>query len=289
MTWRRFTQGGFGALSARQYSEVQDTVAQLASVSSVSSAGIPRRMRGPMLVRITGRYASSEVGEQPSVEGSEVIDATAYLFEQVHVRFRRDSGTVEIAAREYGLKSRAQEGQDEDLTLVAIDPRKGSDIPDGTLATVYPLDIDAGPSGGDVPAQQGLYMLVRAFNPPVVAVYRITGIGAELGHYFGLPLEIGAPEDIDFEPDPVVIVNLYETSDYYGALGGIGPCVDILPGKLFIDDLVPVLVYGGQHYTMAPVNFNAQCRPCGGTAGAALEGGTSREIELAAAGIMMRG
>ena len=288
MSLRRFQNLQIGALTAQRMNELVDAVTRLQQQVDQPQR-IPDAPRGPMLVRITERYASSEVGEPPSVEVSEVIDASAYLFEQVHVRFRRDSGTVEISAREYGLKSRAQQGQDEDLTLVAIDPRKGSNLQPGTLATVYPLDVDAGPSGGDVPAQQGLYMLLRTFAPPEVAVYEITGPGAELGHYFGFPQVENAPEDIDVGKEPVLIINLYETSDYYGALAGIGPCVQIQPGTLFIGDRVPVLVYGGQHYTMAPVNFNAQCTPCGGTAGAALEGGASREIELAAAGIMMRG
>jgi len=63
MTWRRFTSGNFGALSARQYSEVQDAVYALTQRSGVSSAIRRPSPDTPMLVRIKGIYGQSVAGE----------------------------------------------------------------------------------------------------------------------------------------------------------------------------------------------------------------------------------
>lgn len=288
MTWRRFTQGNFGALSARQYSEVQDAVSALTQRSGVSSAIRRPNPDMPMLVRIKGIYGQSVAGEPATGEGTEVIPATAYLFEQVFVRLNRSTGTVEIAEREYGTRSRQREDQDEALTLVAIDPRPFSNIPEGSLATVYPLAIDAGENLNDVPDQQGLYMVLRAFNPPVVAVYQITAQAGQVGHYFGIPIP-GAETDIDYGAEPVEIVNLYETGNYYGALGQQNPCARLEPMSLGIGDVVPVIVFNDTYYTMAPTAFSSTCVPCDVTPGLAAATDTNFPVEQSVAGIMMRG
>jgi len=286
MAWRRFTSGSFGSLSARQYTEMQDTVAALASRSGVSTAkGAPSDRH--MLVKIGAIYGESRLGEPPSTEGSQAIDATAYLFEQVHVRFRRDNGRVEIATRDYGIKSRASEDQDEDLTLVAIDPRPFSNIPSGSLAIVLPLDVDAGADLSELPPQQGLYIILRAFNPPAIGIYEITGQGGQLGNYFGVPIPQSDP-DTDYDPEPVPIINLYETSGYYGALGGTNACVQLTPGALRIGDQVPVVSFGGTFYTMAPIGFAAECRPCTPTSGLAATDPNAQAIEMAVASIVLR-
>lgn len=287
MTMRRFQNFQLGALNAQRLNEIVDSIARLQSRVDQPQR-TPEMPRGPMLVRIKGIYGESVVGEPATGEGTEVIPATAYLFEQVFVRLNRASGTVEIAERDYGLRSRAQEGQDEALTLVAIDPRPFSNIPPGSLATVYPLDIDGGTAGGAVPDQQGLYMILRAFNPPVVAVYQITAQAAELGHYFGIPIP-GAQPDIDYGSEPVEIVNLYETGNYYGALGQQNPCAQLEPRALGIGDIVPIIVFNDTYYTMAPVAFSSTCVPCGTTPALAAATDTNFPVEQAVAGIMMRG
>jgi hypothetical protein len=285
MGWRRFTQGHIGALSARQYSEVQDAVQALVS----ERGGLtPRQSRAPypMLVRIKGIYAESRVGEPSTVDGAEVIDATSYLFEQVHVRLSRGPGTVEIAARPYGTRSRQQEGQDEDYTLVAIDPRRNSNIAEGTLATVIPLAVDAGEAGSEMPSQQGLYLISRIMAPPQAGIYQITAQHGDLGRYFGLP--VSAPGDQSSE-DPVEIVNLYETNDYYGALDTANgnPCVQLAARALGIGDTVFALEVEGVLYTMAPIAFRPECQSCTPGSGiAAMQ--ADRATELAVAGIMMR-
>lgn len=288
MTWRRFTSGNFGALSARQYSEVQDAVSALTQRSGVSSAIRRPSLDTPMLVRIKGIYGQSLAGEPATGQGTEVIPATAYLFEQVFVRFNRASGTVEIAARDYGTRSRQGEGQDESLTLVAIDPRPFSNIPENSLATVYPLAVDAGDGLNDVPDQQGLYMVLRAFNPPVVAVYQITAQAGQVGHYFGIPIP-EAGTDIDYGTEPVEIVNLYETGNYYGALGMPNPCAQLEPRALGIGDIVPIIVFNDTYYTMAPVAFSSTCVPCSPTPALASATDTNFPVEQSVAGIMMRG
>jgi len=285
MGWRRFTQGHVGALSARQYSEVQDAVQALVSDRGGMDA---RQSRSPfpMLVRITGKYAESRVGEPGTVEGAEVIDATSYLFEQVFVRLSRGPGTVEIAARPYGTKSRQQEGQDEDFTLVAIDPRPYSNISDGTLAIVIPLDVDAGESGTEMPSQQGLYLISKIMATPQVAVYEITGSHPQLGRYYGRPLpSVGD----DGSGEPVEIINLYETNQYYGALdtSNGNPCAQLEARGIGIGATVPVIEFAGELYTMAPTAFRPVCVPCTPGSGlAAMQ--ADRATELAVAGIMMR-
>lgn len=107
MSWRRFSTGSFGALSARQYTEVQDTVAQLASRAGVSTAGGPYIGR-PTLVRLKSKFGTSTDGSG-SVAGSSRIRAQAYNFGQILVRVT-DSGGVEIAERDYGIKSDPPEG-----------------------------------------------------------------------------------------------------------------------------------------------------------------------------------
>lgn len=285
MGWRRFTQGHIGALSARQYSEVQDAVQALVSERGGLKA---RQSRAPypMLVRIKGIYAESRVGEPGTVEGAEVIDATSYLFEQVHVRLSRAPGTVEIAARPYGTRSRLQEGQDEDLTLVAIDPRKNSNIAEGTLATVIPLAVDAGENADEVPAQQGLYLISRIMAPPQAGIYEITAPHGELGRYFGVP--VSAPGDQSSE-EPVEIVNLYETNSYYGALdtSNSNQCAQLTARSLGIGSTVFAIEVEGQLYTMAPTAFRPDCQPCTPGSGiAAMQ--TDRATELVVAGIMIR-
>ena len=287
MTLRRFQNFAVGALTAQRLNELVDAVARLQAQVDQPQR-IPAAPRGPMLVRIKGIYGESVPGESPSGEGTEVIRATSYLFEQIFVRLERGSGTVEIAEREYGLRSRAVEGQDESLTLVAIDPRPFSNIPAGSLATVFPLDIDGGTGGGAVPDQQGLYMILRAFNPPVVAVYQITAQAGQLGHYFGTPIP-GAETDIDYGTEPVEIVNLYETGNYYGAMGMQNPCAQLEPRSLGIGDVVPVIVFGGTYYTMAPTAFSSTCIPCDVTPGLAAATDPNFPVEQSAAGIMMRG
>lgn len=290
--WRRFTTGSFGSLSAKQYSEVQDAVAALASHASVSTATSGQANRWPMLVRITARYGTSEIGSPQYGEGTQVIGASAYLFEQVHVRLNRENGTVEIAARDYGLKSRQREGQDEDLTLIAIDPRPYSDLPVNTLATVYPIAVDAGPSGNSVTSQQNLYMLIDAMSVPTVGVYEITGTGTQAGHYLGRPIPGAGPGGSGGgggSADPVPIVNLYETQDYYGALMGTIECSDLTAGTLAVGDHVFVINFGGTLYTMTPVRFDVSCVPCNPTQGISGSQQESRSIEMASAGIMLRG
>jgi len=262
MGWRRFTQGNFGALSARQYSEVQDAVQALISQRGGMN---PRASRAPypMLVRIKGIYAESRVGEPATVEGGQVIDATSYLFEQIHVRLSRDPGTVEIAARAYGTKSRLQEGQDEDLTLVAIDLRKNSNIAQGTLVTVIPLDVDAGASADETASQQGLYMIVGQRDDGPVGVYTVlASMGG--GMYSVRP-------DGDTSGEPLTMENLYETSDYYGALlGPSNPCASLSPRQLGPGDRVFGFTQGDTLFTCAPTAFSVECQPCGTNPGGAL-------------------
>jgi hypothetical protein len=262
MGWRRFTQGHVGALSARQYSEVQDAVQALVSDRGGMDA---RQSRSPfpMLVRITGKYAESRVGEPGTVEGAEVIDATSYLFEQVFVRLSRGPGTVEVATRPYGTKSRQQEGQDEDFTLVAIDPSRNSDIPDGTLATVIPLDVDAGESGTEMPTQQGLYLIVGMQDDGAVGVYTVLA-AMPGGMYSVRRVE-------DTAGDPVMMENLYETSNYYGALlAPQNPCATLTARRLGPGDRVFGFTSGGALFTCSPTAWTVVCQPCGTNPGGAL-------------------
>ncbi len=61
--------------------------------------------------------------------------------------------------------------------------------------------------------------------------------------------------------------NLYETSDYYGALLGTqNPCATLTPGRLGPGDRVFGFTYGGQLVTCAPTPFSVVCQPCGGVA-----------------------
>lgn len=259
MTWRRFTSGNFGALSARQYSEVQDAVYALTQRSGVSSAIRRPSPDTPMLVRIKGIYGQSVAGEPATGQGTEVIPATAYLFEQVFVRFNRASGTVEIAARDYGTRSRQGEGQDESLTLVAIDPRPFSNIPENSLATVYPLAVDAGDGLNDVPDQQGLYMIMPTSLSGGIGVYVV--LAAMPGGMYSV-----RPDD-DTSGTTEMMENLYETSAYYGALlGPQNPCATLTPGRLGPGDRVFGFSYGGQLVTCSPTPFSVACQPCGGVA-----------------------
>jgi len=282
MGWRRFTQGHIGALSARQYSEVQDAVQALVS----ERGGLkPRTSRAPypMLVRIKGIYAESRVGEPGTVDGAEVIDATSYLFEQVHVRLSRAPGTVEIAARPYGTRSRLQEGQDEDLTLVAIDPRRYSNIAEGTLVTVIPLAVDAGENADEVPAQQGLYLIVGMQDDGAVGVYTVLA-SMPNGMYSVRPVgdTTGAPQTME---------NLYETSDYYGALlGPANPCATLSPRRLGPGDRVFGFTQGGALFTCSPTAWDVECQPCGTNPGGALPATyDAAGIEASVAGMMLKG
>jgi hypothetical protein len=282
MGWRRFTQGHIGALSARQYSEVQDAVQALISERGGMKAR-ESRPPYPMLVRITGIYAESRVGEPGTVNGAEVIDATSYLFEQVHVRLSRGPGTVEVAARPYGTRSRQQEGQDEDYTLVAIDPRKNSNIPEGTLATVIPLAVDAGEDANEVPSQQGLYLIVGMQDDGAVGIYTVVA-SMPGGMYSVRPVG-------DTTGEPQTMENLYETSDYYGALLGPGnPCATLTPRRLGPGDRVFCFTSGGALFTCSPTAWTVECQPCGTNPGGALAATyDAAGAEASVAGMMLKG
>ena len=283
MGWRRFTQGSLGALSARQYSEVQDAVQALVSQRGGMN---PRASRAPypMLVRIKGIYAESRVGEPGTVEGAAVIDATSYLFEQVHVRLSRAPGTVEIAARPYSTKSREQSEQNEDYTLVAIDPRRNSNIAEGTLVTVIPLDVDAGETGSDVPAQQGLYLIVGMRSDGEVGVYTVQSALVARGMYrVAEGTDIGGP-GIDME-------NLYETSSYYGALDAPqNPCATLTARVLRPGDQVLGITINDKVVACAPTAFSVACQPCGTNPGGALASTyDAAGNEASVVGMMLKG
>lgn len=284
MVWRRFTEGRMGALSARQYTEVQDAVRSLVSDLGVRSvAGLPPPV--PMLVRIKGIYAESRVGEPNTVPGGEVIDATSYLFAQVHIRLSREPGTVEVAERAYGMKSRMVDGADEDRTAVAIDLRPFSNIPQGTLAFVHPAALDMGEDRNAVPRQQTLYVITAVLGEAqaTAGVYTVLA-SSGAGMYSVRRADESAG-------DPLEMENLYETSDYYGALlAPQNPCATLVARALGSGDRVFAFPYGGRLVTCSPTAWTVECQPCGTNPGGALASTyDAAGAEATVAGIMLKG
>ena len=253
MTWRRFTSGSFGALSARQYTDVQDTVAALARRSGVSTA-TEGAGRTHLLARLKEKFGTSTEGSG-SVAGSTRIRAQAYNFEQVFVRVS-DSGGVEVAQRGYGLSSKPAEGAPDATRLLAID-FAGTDYPENTVVMLMPISVDGGESLTQVPERQGLYAIVPTSAPSAIGVYTV--ISAQpAGRYTVRRSDdtSGATESME---------NLYETSAYYGALlAPQNPCATLEPRRLGPPDRVFGFRFGGTLVTCAPTAFSVTCQPCGG-------------------------
>ena len=255
MTWRRFTQGNFGALSARQYTDVQDTVAALARRSGVSTA-TQGAGRAHLLARLKDKFGTSTEGAG-SVAGSARIRAQAYNFAQVFVRVS-DTGAVEVAERGYGLSSNPPEGATDALRLLAID-FAGTDYPENTIVMLMPIAVDGGESLTEVPERQSLYAILPTSAPVSVGVYVVLA-AMPAGMY-------SVRADDDTSGTTQTMENLYETSDYYGALLGTqNPCATLTPGRLGPGDRVFGFTYGGTLVTCAPTPFSVVCQPCGGVA-----------------------
>ena len=282
MTWRRFTQGSFGGLSARQYTEVQDAVA--AMLARLPARGTPDVYAGrPILVRIKEKVGSSVQSSAGSVPGSTRLAGQVYKFAQVHVRLSGE-GQIEIAERPYGLKSQQPEGMTEDAALYAIDMTPGSNLALNTLATVYPVDVDLGADRNAVPPRQGLYVLMQGQQQESVGVYTITGYGGARGQYF-------ARLSTDTGSEPSQLTNLYETNEWYGALTPpLNPCATVTPGALRIADTVFGFTFNGSLYTCAPTRFIVECVDCGTNPGGALAPTYATPAkESAAASVMLGG
>ncbi len=255
MTWRRFTQGNFGALSARQYTDVQDTVAALARRSGVSTA-TQGAGRTHLLARLKDKFGASVDGPG-SVAGSSRIRAQAYNFEQVFVRVT-NAGGVEVAERGYGLSSDPAEGAPETQRLLAID-FAGTDYAEDTVVMLMPIPVDGGESLNQVPERQSLYAIVPTSAPVSIGVYVV--LAAMPGGMYSVRA------DDDTSGATSTMENLYETSDYYGALLGVqNPCATLAPGRLGPGDRVFGFTYGGTLVTCAPTPFGVACQPCGGVA-----------------------
>ena len=251
MTWRRFTTGSFGALSARQYTDVQDTVAALASRSGVSTA-LGGAGPSPVLVRLKAKFGASAAGAG-SVAGSTRILAQAYNFEQVFVRVS-DAGGVEVAERDYGLSSEPPEGSEDTLRLLAID-FAGTDYPENTIVLAMPIAVDGGASLSQVPPRQSLYAILPTSAPVSVGVYTVLA-AMPAGMY-----SVRASNDTSGATQ--VMENLYETSAYYGALlAPQNPCATLTPRRLGPGDRVFGFTYGGTLVTCSPTAFTVTCQPC---------------------------
>ena len=255
MTWRRFTQGNFGALSARQYTDVQDTVAALARRSGVSTA-TEGAGRQHLLARLKDKFGVSVEGAG-SVAGSQRIKAQAYNFEQIFVRIS-DGGGVEVAERGYGLSSDPAEGAPDTRRLLAID-FAGTDYPENTIVMLMPIAVDGGDSLNQVPERQSLYAIVPTSAPVTVGVYVVLA-SMPAGMY-------SVRADGDTSGATQTMENLYETSAYYGALlGPQNPCATLTPGRLGAGDRVFGFTHRGTLVTCAPTPFRVTCQPCGGVA-----------------------
>lgn len=257
MTWRRFTQGSFGALSARQYTEVQDTVQALAAAAGVSTASGALGAR-PILVRLKSKFGASPSEGSGTVSGSQRVKAQAYNFRQAFVRVS-DSGVVEVAEREYGTKSDPPAGGDDSMRMLAID-FAGADHPENTLAMIVPIAVDAGSGGTEMSARQGVFAILQVMGSlPVIDRYTITSASA-LG-YTGTRVGGGG--------GTVQIVNLYESSSYYGALDPPqNPCAVLEPRLIPTGSVVFGFTVGNGStaYTCAPNAFTVTCQACGGVA-----------------------
>lgn len=252
MTWRRFTQGSFGALSARQYTEVQDTVQSLASHVGVSTANAAYIGR-PTLVRLKGKFGTS-VPAAGSVPGSDGIRAQAYNFRQILVRVS-DSGSVEVAEREYGLKSDPPDGRPDVQRALAID-FEGTDYPDNTIVMIAPIDVDMGENRDALPERQSLYAILSPPQTVTIGVYVVVGTLPEGMYIVRKATQNTAPS----EP----MENLYETSAYYGALlPPQNPCATMVPRRLVLGDRVFGFMANGMLYTCAPTAWSVECQPCG--------------------------
>lgn len=257
MAWRRFTQGSFGALSAKQYTEVQDTVQALASVAGVSSGRAALGVR-PILVRLKSKFGASPQEGAGSVSGSSRIRAQAYNFRQAHVRIS-DAGVVEVAERDYGLASDPPSGGDDAQRLLAID-FGARDHPQNTLALIMPIAVDAGAGAVELPSRQGLYAIVQVIGDDGAAVDRYTITGASATGYTGTRVGGGGT---------VQIVNLYEVSSYYGALDPPqNPCAVLEPRLIPTGSVVFGFTVGSGStvYTCAPNAFTVRCQGCGAVA-----------------------
>ena len=276
MSWRRFTEGRVGALSARQYTEVQDAVRAL--LADLGARSVPALARPqPMLIRITERLRGSAQGGG-STTGSSRVDGAIYAFKQLHVRVT-GSG-IETAARDYGITSDVGGGMDDGQRAVAIDLTKDSDIAVNTVVTAYPAAIDMGEDGNEVPQAQSVWIIANAAPASAVDIYTIVSAEQATGMYTARSGDGGT----------VQLQNLYETSDYYGASLTDNPCAQLVAGLLPPGSRVLALLKGDMAITCAPTPFGVTCTNCGTNPGGALaEGFTQANGESGAASLMLGG
>ena len=279
--WRRFTEGKIGSLSAWQYTEVQDAVQSLsARLDSKAIAALAGPQ--PILARILGPgIVGTSVPGAGSVPGSTSIEGTKYAFEQLFVRLT--DTTIEVAARPYGIVT-TRDGPLTTTSAIAIDLAERSALPPGAIVMLFPLAIDMGESGIDAPEFQTVY-IINPLRQAGVRKMFITQVLAEVGKYMASGSMGGTSEE------PVMITNIYETSNHYGAsLPPSNPnqCATIVPKRLGLGD--EVFVWGSAEftYTMAPTRFESECVPCETSPLAMNSTEIANAIEMSAATIVMR-
>jgi hypothetical protein len=267
MSIRRFQNFQLGALSASRLNEIVDSIARLEARVSQAVPSSERRSDS-ILVRIKGEGRYTREADCPGR-----VECCAYPFDEV---FLSTSGS--------GLLGEATCVQYE-VPEDAISSDRGAH-----LLIMEPLPV---PRFGQVMAAQ-LASVTRS-ERQMVYVATPAGESASVDVYTVLASSGNGTYSVrrasETSGEPETMENLYETSDYYGALlAPQNPCATLTPRTLGAGDRVFGFTSGGRLFTCAPTAWTVECQPCGTNPGGALASTYDASgNEASVAGMMLKG
>ena len=265
---RRFEQFQWGPLNATRLNELVDAMTRLKQqVDGMAARQEPGK--DAILVRIMDDGSTLRTG-------TEMVSAVSYAFTEVQMAITPD-GTVEGGSQLTYAELPNGISSDRGAVLLGIEGEP-------SLAKGDVLMVHYAP--GIVSHTNGVRRVVyMAKTPPrpSIGLYEVVADGDGLGKYLVVPSGAGTPV--------TELENIYETSEYYGALDEPqNECAELVPRTLRIGDKVFGFTVGDAMYTCAPTGFGVACQPCGTnpvTANAAAQG--AKAAEILCAELMLRG
>lgn len=286
---RRFENFKVGALDARRLNEMVDVIIDLQrKVDRIPKFDYSQY--GSFLARITERVDTYEAqGEGNTLQP---LDIALYKFEEIAIRavyagsssfgtsyigfYRHADGMLSSAsmAQQYG--DRSAEPLLVDVGVSEYRYKVGDIVP------CFKARIDTTAFGSTDDAQY-IYVISSSSPSETVGVYDVLA---------SMPNGMYSVRSIDDSTgEPEIMENLYETSDYYGALLGTqNPCATLTPRRLGQPDRVFGFTQRGKLYTCSPTAWGVECQPCGTNPGGALASTyDAAGNEASVAGMMLKG
>lgn len=287
---RRFSDFKVGALDARRLNEMQDAIVELQRVVS-RMPKFEYSSYGPMLARVTQRVDVSRSECVPPSEESRRIDAVIYYFEEVLLRV--DGSGNQPSSVDLCVSVRHVPGMMtsqnvaiavDDVGLVPILVDLGATeyrFQIGDVIPCFRARIDFNAQAGGMSRWREVYVAMSG-GMGAIALYRIVNVGSSPGYYSVTSYPVATDQVVS-------IANIYETSNYYGALSATAPCSTLAPRRLAVGDVVLGFTHQGLLYTLAPTAFDVTCVGCDGLAASTPANFQAADVERQVSSIMLEG